>query len=437
MSSKIRYGRISVGPVEISGLVEGLVSGLRDVGCDAEAVVSFPHPFQYGAAPSSWILNIWQKIGRSRSAVPRKSFFSKITFVVAHSAWAWLVLLWALPRFNIYIFLFGRTITNTEFELWLLRRLRRKIIFMGVGSDTRPPYIDGALFSDLAENDLPSASFLEKASRLSKARLKTQELYADYWINAPASAQFHERSYINWSVMGVPKKIIAPPVKSEKISSSVRILHSPSNAAAKGTQVIQDAVDRLREKGYQIEFIKIQGMPNSRVVEELGMCDFVVDQVYSDAPMAGLAIEAAFFGKPTVVGGYFSSWVNKCVGLEDLPPTYFVLPDDIESAIEKLIVDVQERRELGERARAFVLERWSLRKVAENFLRLFADDVPGHWWCDPRAFCYLEGFGLPREKVRQLVASLIREKGVSALQLSDKPEFEAEFCRFIGCPAGR
>lgn len=432
MSCANPHGRIFVGPLEISGLVEGLVCGLREAGCEAEAVISIPHPFSYGSAPSNRLLMIWQKIGKHRSAVPRKDFFYKTTLVISHNILAWLVLSWALIRFDIFIFLFGRTITNTKFELWLLKQLGLKIIFMGVGSDTRPPYIDGALFPGLGNDNLPAPSFLKKITRTCKQRLRIQEFYADYWINAPASSHFHERPYINWSAIGVPKRITKAPTKAETGSSSVRILHSPSNAAAKGTKIILEAVGRLREKGYKIDFIEIQNVPNSRVIEELEICDFVIDQVYSDAPMAGLAIEAAFFGKPTVVGGYFSSWVSKYGDLENLPPTHFVLPENIESAIEELVKNEHMRRELGEKAREFVLKHWNPRKVADNFIRLFSDDIPDHWWCDPRSFCYVEGFGLSRERAKELVASLIAEGGVSALQLSDKPEFEDAFCKFVG-----
>jgi len=55
-------------------------------------------------------------------------------------------------------------------------------------------------------------------------------------------------------------------------------------------------------------------MPNHAVLEELGKCDFVIDQAFADYGMAGFATEAAWFGKTAVVGGYQSelwqSWLT-------------------------------------------------------------------------------------------------------------------------------
>jgi hypothetical protein len=422
--------RIFVGPVEISGLVDGVVSSLHEVGFEAEAVISMPHPFQYGREqPISWLLWVWQKIGARRIATSRKELIRKVFFVLAHLSWSWLILFWAAFRFQAFIFLYGTTITNTRFELWLLKKFNCKIIFMGVGSDTRPPYIDGTNFSSSIE-DLPDFINLMKITRKSKSRLKLQEAYADYWINAPASAHFHEKRFINWAAIGVPKKIVNTEMVRSNESSVVRVLHSPSNPTVKGTNLINEAINRLKNKGHKIQFIQIQGISNKKVIEELEICDFVVDQVYSDAPMAAFAIEAAFFAKPTIVGGYFSSCIQKVATSEGLPPTYFVHPDDIESAIEEMILNVPKRIELGERAKQFVLERWSPIEVGRNLKRLLNDDVPSHWWADARSFCYLEGFGLNSDRVKLIVGGLIASQGISALQLVDKPDFEDAFRSF-------
>ena len=340
------------------------------------------------------------------------------------------ILFYAALRFNAFIFLYGQTITNSRFELWLLRKINRKIIFLGVGSDTRPPYIDGALFPGDTDDEIPDPAVLENLARHRKQRLQMQEFYADFWVNAPASAHFHERRFIDWSAIGLPKKVIVPSsLESKKNTSSIRILHSPSNALAKGTSLILEAIERLRIKGYMIELILIQDMPNSRVVQELACCDFVVDQLYSDAPMAGFSTEAAFFGKPAVIGGYFSSWIDSMNSI-NIPPSLFVEPEEIENAIERLLSDVDLRLELGERARLFVTDCWSVRSVAQRVLKLINDDVPDSWWCEPGKLCYLEGSGLPRDRAKQLVASLIEYGGVSALQLRDKPNFESAFCLF-------
>ena len=427
--------RIFIGPVEIAGIANGIAQGLRELGLDASVVLSESHTFQYGGTTNSRLFQLWQKVGALRTSTSRDQLFRKSLLLGAHKLLSWFILPRALFSFDAFIFLYGQTITNSLLELWLLRRFGKKIIFIYVGSDSRPPYIDGGSYPGDIEDELPSPAVLAATVRRRKSLIRLHERYANYLVNSPSTAHFHERPYINWFVMGIPRAILDLPSSSSSLpnkTGKVRILHSPSSPTAKGTAGILSALENLRNKGHSFELIKIQGMPNEVVLRELAQCDFVVDQLYADTPMGAFATEAAYFGKPAVIGGYFSSQVGQFVELESMPPSLFVAPEEIELAIERMMVDASFRHDLGKRAQEFVLQRWNPREVAVRYLRLLRDDVPERWWCDPQAVCYLEGGGVPRGRVKRLVASLVRHGGVSALQVSDKPELERAFCELIG-----
>ena len=190
--------RVFVGPVEISGIAGALVGGLRALQVDAEAVFGFDHPFNYGDRASSWLVSVWQRIGVARSATTRDNLIRKILLVAAHKFWGFIVLFKAISRFDAFIFIFGQTITDTAFELWLLKRLGKKIIFVYVGSDSRPPYMDGSLFPGGVCDYLPSPAILHSKVKRCKRKLRLHERYANYLVNSPATAHFHERPYINW-----------------------------------------------------------------------------------------------------------------------------------------------------------------------------------------------------------------------------------------------
>jgi hypothetical protein len=198
----------------------------------------------------------------------------------------------------------------------------------------------------------------------------------------------------------------------------------------KGTSQIIEILTRLRNKGHEIELVQIQGMPNEVVLQELARCDFIVDQLYSDSPMAAFATEAALFGKPAVVGGYFAEGIEKCIEPADFPPSLYVEPDDLEMAIERLIVDTEFRLRLGKQARQFVLTRWCPMGVAGRYLQLLNDDIPSDWWCDPDRVDYLSGCGLPRVRSKLLVGLLLKHYGASALQVQDKPYLERDLVEF-------
>lgn len=420
---------VFLGPVEIAGIAEGLASGLNALGASASVRLSIPHPFNYGRDVPPWFYRFWRYIGALRNSTPRSRIVRKLALVAVHSLWSWLILARAAFKYDAFIFLYGQTITNSSFELWLLSRLSRKIIFIYVGSDTRPPYMDG--MHAFPESGSAAAVQLMRLSLSSKKRLRLQERYADYLVNSPSTAHFHERPYINWFSLGIPKfmPVDLPPAECSS-SGRIRILHSPSHPVLKGTAIILETIDRLISKGHPIDLIKIEKMPNEVVLKELATCDFVVDQLYSDTPLAVFATEAAFFGKPAVVGGYFSEQVDCVLSGAELPPSLYIVPEQLEAAIERLIVDAPFRKALGERARRFVSERWSSSAVATRYLHLLNDDVPEEWWLSPGSVQYFQGCGLSQASVAHRVALLLEHFGAEALQVTDKPLLEQGLIAF-------
>jgi hypothetical protein len=424
--------RIFIGPTEIAGIASGLCYGFCKIDVDAELILSQPHPFGYGKpGKRHWLPRIWVQIGALYSSITRKQIIRKILLALSLRLWSFMVLAWSLQRFDAFIFIFGQTITNTRLELWLMRVFGKRVIFLYLGSDARPPYINGTVFPDGCLVDAEKAR--STAFRI-KERLQLQEKYGSICINSPATAHFHEKPFINWFAIGLPKHVESYPLHeiTQQPNQKVRILHSPSNPLAKGTPIILKAVSRLIQKGHPIELIKIEGMPNSRVIEELAHCDFVVDQLYSDTPLATFATEAAHFGKPAVVGGYFASVVHSYIQKENIPPSLFVHPDEIEKAIEKLIVDVKYRLELGQKAQTFVRTCWAPEEVARRFMRLIQDDIPDAWWFDPQGIRYVQGGGIPEAHARKIVHDMLVCCGKASLRLEDKPELEKAFLKFAG-----
>lgn len=422
--------KIFIGPTEIAGIVAGLCAGFHRINVNAEAVLKGVHPFGYQmAVRQNWLLSTWCRLGTLSQNTPRSRVVRKSILAFLERLFSLPVLVFCLHRFDVFIFIFGQTITNTEFELRLLKAFNKRVIFVYLGSDARPPYIDGAA---LPAGRTVDPGRVRHAARKIKRRLTRQEHYADVCINSPTTGQFHEKRFINWFAMGFPKNVVPLPYGAESPVSNqrIRILHSPSNPMAKGTPAIRQILQRLIAKGHPIEFVQIEGMSNSIVLKELARCDLVVDQLYSDTPMAGFAAEAAHFGKPAVVGGYFAPVMHTWIRAPETPPSCFVHPGQMEAAIEALVVDARARRQLGQRARCFVQTQWSSEAVARRFLRLIENDIPSEWWVDPRQIRYVHGVGCPGDHARQLVTGLVRRFGPCALEISDKPELLDRFLKF-------
>ena len=419
--------RILLGLGEVAGYNHYLKKGFEKLGIPCSLLVEKPHPFKYGSEEGQNVLLQFktyaanQRMKTSGSFPPVKAFW-----VLTHRAAQLLLFLWAFLFHDVFIFSFTTSFFQFK-ELPLLRLFRKKIIYIFHGSDSRPSYLNGShgLKSD------PSAveRILRSINRI-KGKLQTIEHHADIIISHPLASHFHQRTFFSLHLLGFPFDSSRVPPSGSFATGKVRILHAPSREDTKGTEVITRMIDRLRAKGHALEFIKISGQPNDIVLSEISKCDFVIDQLYADTPMACFATEAAFFGKPAIVAGYAKEEFSKIFPGGMLPPSHYCLPEEMESGIERLVVDENYRRELGRQVRAYVEKNRRCEVVAERFLKMIRGGFPKEWTYDPKNIRYLYGCGLRRDQVEAMVHAVIQKGTKEALQLSDKPELEELFEKF-------
>jgi glycosyltransferase involved in cell wall biosynthesis len=351
------------------------------------------------------------------SRTPARLFWKAVRRVLLLPAFVW-----AVCTCDVFVLGYGSTF-GLYWDLPILRLLRKKIIYVFHGSDSRPAYLDGHL---MAPDRGLTISQCIRLARKQKRTVRAIERYADTIISHPLSSHFHERPIVNLLSLGIPHEIAQEAVVAprEGRESQVRVLHSPSHPAAKGTDTIVEMVQGLRERQSPIEFIMITNQPNAVVLQALRECDFVVDQLYSDTPMAGFASEAAFLGRPAVVGGYATHELARLLPADSIPPVCYTHPDAANDAIERLVRDSTYRLQLGASAQKFVRSYWAPRRVAERYLQIIHGPIPAAWLCDPREIRYTHGVGMPAARARDLIGAVLRAGGRAALQLGDKPALE-------------
>ena len=427
---KKHHPRIFIGLRELSGYYHHLKKGFDTLGLESVFVNLSGHPYQYGTDDNPPMINIINRIAQKIGSHFNGNWVTRVIWVVFLQNIISLFLLpWALFRFDVFIFA-----SNSTFfffiDLPILKLFGKKVIYVFHGSEARPVYLNGYVI----KND--SLSFILVGivvARIQKIMISVIDRFADYVINIPPQAYFHSRPFISWWMIGVPHDVkdtnhISPSRKF--LSASIRILHAPSKPEPKGTPVIRQAVQSLKQKGHSIDYVEITGRPNSEVLQELAKCDFIVDEIYSDTPMAVFATEAAFAGKPAVVGSYYVNQIKDDLPTDNMPPSMFCHPDLLEASMEKLIVDHQFREELGKKAQEFVITNWSAKKVAQHYLMLIDGNLPREWLYDPHNIRYLHGCGLSEAKAKKIIASFLKTGGRKSLCLSDKPELEEFFVQF-------
>jgi len=418
--------RVFVGPVEIAGYYGGLAAALRGIGIDAVSVDLSDHRFGYARAhPTSvWIrAALWAERG-SRAArggpgvlrVPWRGM--RLLTRIA-------LLAWSLWRFDAFIFGFGNTLLSGH-DLPLLRLLRKRLIFVFNGSDARPPYIDGA---DMAASRGMTVDECIRLAARRKAHIRRIEQYADAIVSLPTFSHFFERPVVDYLKVGAPWTP-GDAGGGRENDGDIRILHSPSDPEVKGSERIRTAVEGLGAAGHPLRLIELRDVPNATVRAEIARADFVIDQLYSDTPMAVFASEAAAAGVPAIVGSYAWPELRRLYPDDALPPVAACHPDEVAAAIERLSTDAAYRATLGARAREFLETAWAPERIAERYVAILGGEVPPYWLFDPGNLRYLRGAGLSEERSREIVAAVLEQGGRGALQLADKPALERAFVEF-------
>ena len=421
-----RPRRVFIGPVEIAGHYARLASALRELGVEAVAVDLSGHPFRYDVTrPSDPVIRLAVAVA-NRSRRPGGPMLTKAFWRGLEMAVRVILLAWTLPKFDAYIFGFGTTILYGH-ELPLLRLLRKRLVFVFNGSDARPSYVDGA---DMAESLGRSTDDCIRMTRRKKDSIRKIERYADAIVSQPAFSHFFERPVVDFFRLGVPCGAPRLDEAERRDEETVRILHSPSNPEVKGSDRIRETVDELQRAGMPLKLNELRSVPNSVVRAEIARADFVIDQIYSDAPMVGFATEAATAGVPAIVGGYAWPELRRIYPDDTMPPVEQCRPDELSAAVRRLAEDAGYRTALGERARRFVEGPWAPRRIAERYLAVLRGETDPGWLFDPDALRYVRGVGLTEQRARELVRDVVARGGRAALQLADKPALERAFLEF-------
>ena len=397
---------------ETAGYCAGLVSGFRALGLRADHLNLGSDPMRYARVPPLRRARAVRWLAERRRSGPGP----RAAWAALHRAAMAVLLLHAVVRYDAFVFRAGDSFLGLR-DLALLRRLGKPVLVVFFGSDSRPSYLNGA---EVARD--PSGARLAAETAAKRRMVERIEREAGAIVCHVMSAQLHSRRSVAFLAIGIPRD--APTAAPPLPEGPIRVLHAPSRTAGKGTELINRAVDAARSGGVALELEVISGRPNADVLRAIAGCHFVIDQLYSDTPMAGFAAEAAALGRPAIVGGLGWDELRTATPPETLPPAHLCHPDELAEALVRLATDAAYRAELGERARAFVSERWSPAAVAARVIDVLRGDIPAEWWFEPSAIAYAGGAGMAAGEVAPAVRAVVEAGGTAALKAGDKPELE-------------
>jgi len=423
--------RVFIGFGETAGYCAGLKKGFDEVGVESVSFMVNQSVFQYDDHGEGSLFRAMRKVVETRDRLgaerkPVQRFFVSIWQNII----AMRVFCWALLNFDAFVIqgrtsfadLFRLPIKPRFLDLPILRLFRKRIIYVFHGTDSRPAYVNGAQGTRKL-TVVQLAKYVRKQHR----DLRKIEKYASVILHYPLNAQLHAKKIVSHEFVGRPVSV--PNTAVTPSESEVLIAHAPSDPLGKGTAIIEAAVQNIARKGHAVRLIRPADKSNAAVKQALAQCDFVIDQVYYDVGISYVATEAAFLGKPTVIGTNAKAELLKVTPTELVAPTILCEPEELERTIERLVSDKKLRVACGDKARAFVEKHYGPRRVAENYLKLISGAIPKEWIFDSNSIDYVYGYGYSVNDVRERVRSLVQQCGPSALCLDDKPAMKAKFLK--------
>jgi hypothetical protein len=416
--------RICIAPCDVASYYSGLREGLAAAGVKTWFFSFLYNPYaRYRpGSDATWLERAVHRAASVRIPGPAgiSNFLRQLLLLPLRAA----ALAAGLLCCDVFVLGFAMSFFRCR-ELPLLRLFRKRLIFVLNGSDSRPAWMSG-LYT--LGPDAPCVDAIVRETRRQLNLLRRIERYADEIVCHPLSAQLLRHPFVNHLQIGYPfasPAHEAGPARTRR-PGPLRIVHAPTKPLQKGSAVFRHEITRLKALGIELEYLELTGLPNTEILRAVADADLVLDELYSDIPLAGLGTESACLGTAVVVGGYGSEAIAAHLPSPGMPRSHYVLPDQVPALIETMLRDETLRSRSAAENAAFVREHWNPTAVAGRFLRVIAGDLPTGWRCDPAVISYWQGWGCQDARVLATCAAVVAQHGVSALGIAHNPSLERE-----------
>lgn len=417
--------KIFIGPKEIAGYYTNLNKGLTELGWKVDFVEYEPHKMGYNQSKRVPFLVKIIRLSISAQNSSKSRVFRRIHTLI-QDILKWMFMLQCLLKYDVFIFGYGQSLLRSNKDLKTLRRFGKQVIMnMAHGSELRVPSMDGFIISHDGQTRPPGRE-LARLSARRKNRMALIEQEVNFIVGAPySSSAYATKPFINMFHLGLPYEGPATIDNQREDSGNKKmvVLHCPSHPFAKGTPLIREVIQKLEELGVELEYREVISRPNSEVLEELSKCDLVVDQTYSDLPLAGLATEAAWFGKPSLIAGYGLIELEKFVPFDRMPPSFRCEPGALFNKLSQLLKDPEGLAKVGQEAQSFVKTKWSALEIAKRYEQILANDVPKEWYLNPNEVFYTQGCGISNVDLKHQIKSQFDHGGLDSFVLSHRNDY--------------
>jgi len=311
------------------------VLGQRELGVQATGFAR-RHAFDYGPAPD--IVPPRSRLGYLRAATR------------------------AVRAHDLIHFYFGQSFLPRQLDAPWLPRLGKRVVIEFLGSDVRMPSVETRRNPHYVRIEMEDDDRATHLMRLWSKVTQGHVIVGDHSLDACLAPHFPHIHVVGQRV-DMRMLIPAPPSPQAR---RMRVVHSPTDLAAKGTEFVRRATAELKDAGAPIDYVEVYGVSHQQALEIYSGADLVVDQLCSGGHGV-FAAEAMSLAKPVV-----------CYLLPELAAAY---PADLPiiNANPATLKEVlagwgdrpRERHELGLASRAYAERIHDHRVVARRLLDVY------------------------------------------------------------------
>jgi glycosyltransferase involved in cell wall biosynthesis len=205
--------------------------------------------------------------------------------------WVWAV----VSRFEIIHAHFMVIVSRSGWEWALLRRMGRRIVVHYRGCEIRDRELNQRLHPGM--NICEECDYTPRICEKSAERRRIANRYGNAFIvTTPDLKDFAP------AAVHVPFFITADQPQRSRPDGPRRpfkIVHATNHPGIEGTGAIRRAVDSLRQRGFAINFVELQGVTHERVLQELGDADLTIGKMKMGY-YANFQVESLAAGVPAV-----------------------------------------------------------------------------------------------------------------------------------------
>ncbi len=280
-----------------------------------------------------------------------------------------IIFLKSVFKYDLYIFLYGHSLLPRNLDLPILHLLRKNTIMWFLGSDIRNT---AAVEKFIHDNNItlqqnPLRKNYERNIDDINRMLRRVEKNVSYIITGISIGQLIKIDYIGKDI----KNKICLPINISSIKHNTTphdtptIIHAPSKDDIKGTSLILEAINKIKDEGYNFEFKIYRNLEHNQLLKKLSDANIAIDQLYAGGP-GMFAIEAMAAGC-AVLGGNIPEYS----GAPEGSPIIHTTPDNVYNNLIMLLKDPSICVKLGNEGRRYVESNYSHEIVAKKVLKLF------------------------------------------------------------------